>query len=74
MESLYDLEMRIEQRARETSRLVDERRSLALIDVPPSPVRRAIASAIVRFGIFLNGREYHCPDAPDTAMGARPTG
>jgi hypothetical protein len=74
MQSMYLIEMDIENRQRALERGAQRMRMQATLDVPPSPLRRAVASAIVRFGIFLNGRDYHCPDAPDTAMGAHPTG
>ena len=73
MENMYLTEMTIETKVREMARGAEERRVRSQIDVPPSRLRHAVASAIVRFGIFLNGSRYHCPEA-DRAMGARSTG
>ena len=77
MNSIYLIEMDIERKQRDLARGAEQLRLRSMIDVPPSPLRRAVASAIVRIGMFLNGNRYCCPDA-DAAMraeaGARPTG
>ena len=63
MDSYYALEMTAKTRPAEIARAVGAIRRGASVEAPPSPMRRTIASAIVRFGIFLNGSAYHCPQA-----------
>jgi hypothetical protein len=63
IENIYLLEMTIKSKVAEITRGVDVVRFAAPSRGEPSRARRAVASAIVRFGIFLNGSAYHCPQA-----------
>ena len=63
IENMYLFEMQTKTRPIEIARAVADVRRGAAAGVDPSPLRRAVATAIVRFGIFLNGSAYHCPEA-----------
>ena len=63
MENLYLMEMTTKWKQQEIARSMEDVRIGSIAGAQPSPVRRAVASAIVRFGIFLNGSAYTCPDA-----------
>jgi hypothetical protein len=63
IENLYLMEMTVKWKQQDIARGVEHVRRTSIAGGQPSPVRRAVASAIVRFGIFLNGSAYHCPDA-----------
>ena len=62
IENMYLTEMTIQAKVREIARSVEEQRLRSVFDVRPSALRHAVATAIVRFGVFLNGRSYHCPE------------
>jgi hypothetical protein len=63
LENMYLMEMTVRWKAKEIERAVAELRAGTLAGVRPSPVRSALAAAIVRFGMFLSGNRYTCPDA-----------
>ena len=63
IDNIYLIEMTAKTRPNEIARDVAGLRRGSAVGVEPSRTRHAIASAIVRFGIFLNGSEYHCPEA-----------
>ena len=65
MDNIYIFDMTTRTKPDEIARAVADARRGAIAGVEPSPLRHAVASAIVRFGVFLNGRAYHCPGAPD---------
>jgi hypothetical protein len=63
IDNIYIIESIAKTRPAEIAHAVADMRRGSAIGVEPSRTRRAIASAIVRFGIFLNGSSYHCPEA-----------
>jgi hypothetical protein len=73
IDSPYLTEIQIRRKIHEITIGAEDARIRSLIAAPPSPLRRALAAAIVRFGIFLNGGAYHCPGSCDPAMEARTT-
>jgi hypothetical protein len=73
MENLYLIEVTTRSKQAEIAQGVAAARLAAEAGVPPSSARRAVAAALVRFGIFLNGSAYHCPDGMP-AIGARDSG
>ncbi len=71
LDNIYFMEMTTRWKPNEIARTVEHLRRSALVGVQPSPLRNAIASAIVRFGMFLNGNRYTCPDACSEGFEAR---
>jgi hypothetical protein len=59
----YFLEMYMVERQHEIQRAMNEAQVRSGLRRGPSTLRRAAGEAIVRFGLFLNGRSYHCPEA-----------
>jgi hypothetical protein len=62
-QSPYYLEMTMRWKQEGLARRADEVRAAAAAAPSVSPARRAVASALVRAGMFLNGGAYHCPEA-----------
>jgi hypothetical protein len=62
---LLYVEIKVREQPEEIARAVAYARMASLVEHRPSPVRAAVAATIARFGIFLNGSTYHCPEAAD---------
>jgi hypothetical protein len=59
----YFIEMQMRLRQEEIERTVREARAPSRVAAPSIGLRLRAGSALVRFGLFLNGRAYRCPEA-----------
>ena len=61
MFSPYFMEITTKQKQEEISR-IGEHELLRAARPVPSALRQSVASAIIRFGMFLDSGAYRCPD------------
>jgi hypothetical protein len=67
----YFIEMQMRLRQEEVARMLQDAHVRSALAPPRPRLRLRAGSAIVRFGLFLNGNAYRCPDAPRHREGAR---
>ena len=58
----YLIDMELESRREEIHRAMTDVRACAQCSPPPSALRRAFGSAIVRFGLFLDADAFRYPE------------
>ena len=62
MFSPYFMEMTTKEKQDEIARNIQQRSLVRAARPAPSPLRQSVASAVIRFGMFLDSGAYHCPD------------